>query len=261
MARPPKTPFVATKVHDNGTTEYEVQIDKETGPGGTEETRFRHPAFGIVNISRWHGGTKNRLFQSNMDIGTGISIHVRLAELKRDLSHDWVFAQDELLELYLSPAQFADLITNMNTQGVPCTMRFYRDAQGKFIQPVFPEDFDNELGRIEAEFEKSIKELETMDPEDNQVFKDIAARLPKKDQERLFGALGRMTSKIKSHIPFIRSQFEESVTRTVTHAKHEVSAFTAQVLQNAGMAHLAADAPTLKDIKVLDTIGTSELSE
>ena len=261
MARNDKPPFKEIHRRDNGMMEYEVQIETERGPGGSDETRFRHPSFGQISVSRWHGGTKNRLFQSNMDIGTGISINIKRAELKRNLSNDWIYGEREMVEVYLSPAQFADLITNMNTQGVPCTLRCYWDENGEFIQPVYPEDFDNELGRIEKEFEDSIKDLQTLAPEDKAVFQEIAARLPKKEQDRLFAALGNMTSLIKSHIPFIRSMFEESVTRTVSHAKAEVSAFTAHVLQDAGIAHLAAQAPELRGLKVLDALGTSEPKE
>jgi hypothetical protein len=244
------TNFTPTGRLSNGCTTFEVQV-RHGESGGDKETYFRHPSFGIVSVHQWHGATKGRLFQSNVDCATGISITINRCELKRGLSNDWIHPTDELVEIRLSPAQWAEMLVNMNTIGVPCTISHYRDDTGKLTAPVYPENFDNELARIEKEFKAAIDELEIMEPENLQVFKEIAARLPKKEQEKLFGALGRITSKVKSHIPFIRDMFEESIDRTVTQAKSEVANFTSQVLHQAGMDHLKDQAPTLKDLTTI----------
>jgi hypothetical protein len=240
-------PFEPTgKTTHYGAKEFHVQIKESVSAGGTEQKEFRHPSFGQISVCRWHGATKSRLFESNVDTATGISIEIKHAELKRDLSNNWVYGYDTICEIKLSPAQWAELLVNMNTVGVPCTLDHYWDRTG-FVYPVYPEDFDNEMARIEKEFKAAIKELEVYDANDVDAIKEIAAKLPKKDQDKLRAVLDRVNSRLKDHIPFIRDMAEESVQRTVTQAKSEVSNFITLSMNQAGLAHLISQAPTLPD--------------
>lgn len=231
-------PFKRTSTLSNGLSTWEVQVKEGEGPVFRDGTLFRHPSFGMIQISRWSGGTKNRLFQSNVDIQTGISIKISRAELRRNLSTDFLYPYEGLVEVNLSPAQFSDMLVNMNTIGVPCTIAAYRDDTGKHICPAYPEDFDNELNRIEQEFNKAIKDLEITSPEEEEALKEITSRLPKKEQARLMSLLQQIRGRVKGHIPFIRDQFEESLSRTMTQAKNEFASY---------MAHAGTNPQQLKD--------------
>jgi hypothetical protein len=137
------------------------------------------------------------------------------------------------------------MLVDMNTTGVPCTINHYRDTTGKMIAADYPQDFDNEMARIEQEFEDAIRELETYSPEDEAVFKELSAKLSKKDADKLLGMLRKIDRRVKDHIPFIRSSMEEAVEKTVTHGKAEFAAFVSQGLMQTGLQHLASQAPTL----------------
>jgi hypothetical protein len=155
----------------------------------------------MVSVHRFQGGVKDRLFQNNVNTHTGITLTISLAELKRDLSHDWVFPYQEVVEIHMSPAQWHQLLTEMNTLGVPCTLSHYFDKDGTFIRPVFPEDFDNELKRIEREFEEAIRRLETLSPEMAETLKGIYPKLSRKDAEALRGVVEGLHATLKSHTP------------------------------------------------------------
>ena len=219
-------PCKQTSTLSNGLSTWEVQVQESPGARGMDPVaRFRHPSFGIIQISRWFGGTKHRLFQNNVDLQAGVSIRINRVELQRNLSTDFLFPYEELVEVNLSPAQFSDLLVNMDTVGVPCTIASYRDDTGRRICPTYPEDFDNELNRIEQEFNKAIGDLEVTSPEEEATLVEITSRLPKKEQARLTEVLRKIRGRVKGHIPFIRDQFEESVSRTMTQAKNELASY------------------------------------
>lgn len=219
-------PFKQTGTKSNGTTIWEVQVQSDPGTTPTRSAHYyRHPSFGMIQVCRWQGGTKNRLFQTNVDVQAGISIRISRAELRRDLSMDFLHPYGSIVEVNLSPAQFSDLLVNMNTIGVPCTISMYREGPNKVVCPVYPENFDNELNRIEEEFKEAIRKLEISSPEDEALLKEIADRLPKKEQARLFGLISNIRARVKGHIPFLRDQFEESISRTMTQAKNEFASY------------------------------------
>jgi hypothetical protein len=199
----------------------------------------------MVSVHRFQGGVKDRLFQNNVNTHTGITLTISLAELKRDLSHDWVFPYQEVVEIHMSPAQWHQLLTEMNTLGVPCTLSHYFDKDGTFIRPVFPEDFDNELKRIEREFEEAIRRLETLSPEMAETLKGIYPKLSRKDAEALRGVVEGLHATLKSHIPFVRKAMEDAVSRTVEHGKAEMASFVDAGIRQAGLQHLKELAPRL----------------
>ncbi|MYR55240.1 hypothetical protein GTY54_02925 [Streptomyces sp. SID625] len=82
-----------------------------------------HPAFGVAVVTRRSGGGRS-LFQSDLLHNETISLSVREAARKRDLSHDWVHPGRELVEIEMSLAQWGSLVSSMGIgSGVPVTIR------------------------------------------------------------------------------------------------------------------------------------------
>jgi hypothetical protein len=82
-----------------------------------------HPAFGVAVVTRRSGGGRS-LFQSDLLHNETISLSVREATRKRDLSHDWIHPGRELVEIEMSLAQWGSLVSSMGLgSGVPVTIR------------------------------------------------------------------------------------------------------------------------------------------
>jgi len=86
-------------------------VIKERELGGTSES---HPSYGMVSFNRQQQTPPANLFGSSIKHQTLISLTIRRGTKERDLSRDWYFGGEELIEVLLSPNQFAEAITHMN---------------------------------------------------------------------------------------------------------------------------------------------------
>jgi hypothetical protein len=100
---------------------------------GTWET---HPSYGVVMLSRASGSPT--LFGSKLrNHGQFIILQLCNAKVRREDGDETYFGTDRVAEVWLSAAQFASLLTTMNTApGVPCTLR----SVGGVARPLPPTD-------------------------------------------------------------------------------------------------------------------------
>src|SRR4051812_19636627 len=100
---------------------------EESAHGGGRSTTERHPAYGMIGASRvnWAGNGTN-LFGSDFRHRNTVRIQIHGADVRRDLSHDWIHADSRrsLVEVELSEAQWAGFVSTLNVgDGVACTIR------------------------------------------------------------------------------------------------------------------------------------------
>lgn len=225
-------------------------ITEETGP--MEGYRVKHPSFGHIVLHRWSGNTKNTLFQTNVETFSGVSLEIKTAELIRTGSSEYVHGKDIIVRIDLSPAQFADLLTNMNAEGTPCTIRANAAATPVCPGPV-PE-LETAPKRIEADFEQAIQDLEFIDAKTGLQIREAIAKLPAKHQTAITEAIQSISSAVKSHIPYLRRRWEESLQKQLSQAKLEFASWTQGVVQKLGISKMAAEqAPRLGHS--FDTLG------
>jgi hypothetical protein len=94
----------------------------------------KHPSFGMVSFSRCYG-TNRRLFQSHVKNMTTVRLRIKQASVKHSLHQDHTYGEESLIEVELSPAQFAELLTSMNVgDGVPCTINYVNEKKLKTCQ-------------------------------------------------------------------------------------------------------------------------------
>ncbi len=82
-----------------------------------------HPAFGMIGASRVSGHAV--LFDSDVEHQHFVILRIGRATRKRDLHRDWIHSGNraDIVEVAMSEAQWASMISSMNTSGVPCTIR------------------------------------------------------------------------------------------------------------------------------------------
>src|SRR5882672_7065002 len=114
-----------------------------------------HESYGMVGLSRFTcGGEGLNLFGSSIQHSSGMRLRVMHGEKRRDLNREWYSGRDTIVEITLSPAQFAELITTPNCgQGVPCTLNF---VTGEGNKEDCPEVNQRQLFR--NEFEQDVRE-------------------------------------------------------------------------------------------------------
>jgi hypothetical protein len=140
-----------------------------------------------------------------------------------------------LIEVDLSPTQFADLLTSMNVgDGVPCTIRHVacqRMAECPAVdqREVIEQEFKATTRRASDKASKLVGEVE-----------DLMARskMTKAEKERMRELLGFVHREVRDCLPFIQSQFNEAMEKTVTEAKGEVEAFISHKVASLGIEAL-----------------------
>jgi hypothetical protein len=121
-----------------------------------DEFEREHPSYGLVHISRVSSGTSaTRLFGSPLAHHYGtIRISIGSAKWLHGLHHDRYFGSNrgEHVEIEMSAAQFADMITSLNIGGgTPCTIRRLAGAEVPS-----PPDYATEAEHIRDNFENSL---------------------------------------------------------------------------------------------------------
>ena len=187
----------------------------------------KHPAYGHAVFCRTQGHIK--LFASPMDHHREfITLKISKSELRHDLSRDWRFPTDTLIEVAFSSAQFAQLLTTMNVgEGAPCTIQFIK-GEGSIER--IPEEEATESERIKEGFASDIKGVLKLI---RTYRKNIEAILEKRnigkgDRETIQSALQQIQQHVECNWPFVVEQFQRATTKVETAAKAELD-FTPQV--------------------------------
>lgn len=205
-------------------------VTERIGNGGSKETTVNHPAFGQISVSRRQcGGSGVNLYDSDFGHNSFVTIEVKHSELHRDLSRDWHFPREEIVQLNLSESQWATLVSSFNSgSGVPCTLTW---KAGEGYLPGIPsfdrkEVFKQEMSDASQEAIEGIKKL-------------IAAvgetGLSKKKQEELLSGANKALRALTSSMPFVHDQFNEHVENTVERGMQEIHGYLNAAITRAGI--------------------------
>jgi len=214
--------------------------------------KFEHESYAVVSFSRVQGNI-GRLFGSALENHyTTIRLRIARASREHSLGRDWYSSagQDELIEVELSAAQFAELLTTMNVgNGVPCTLRH---LGGKKIA-----DVPDELHEIEEVREEFRNDAEKLGKQMREMLKKATGLLSSKSppnkaqREEILESLRMMVQHVESNMPFMAEQFQEVTDKMVTAAKSEVDAFVTHNVMAEGLRSLTekADVKTALELK------------
>jgi hypothetical protein len=213
-----------------------------------EDKIQKHPSFVSVSFHRITG--QRRFFGSSVESQTWVELKVCPAELHHHLGSDSVYSANQpLIEVALSPAQFAELLTTMNSgPGVPGTLQ---EFNGKSVEQL-PE-IETETHRIREHFEKIMRNR-------SQEFRDALAEvttlfeekksLNKGDCKKIIDTLRTMVNQFSDSAPFYLGQFEEAAEKIAVQTKAEVDAFITHAVQSTGLEVLRSQAPRLATLEM-----------
>lgn len=204
-----------------------------------DEEVMEHESYAVLSFSRINGHPGN-LFGSHLkEHYTFVRMTLRRARRTHTLAHDWYFSKGgiPLAEVDMSAAQFADLITTMNSgDGTPCTLRL---LDGKRIEA--PPDAENEAEKVRTSFQKKAGEIGDKLRKAKEGVEEILAKktISVADRKEISSIFSKFLMEVEHNMPFMLESFEESTQKVVTHAKAEVDAFTTQAVLAAGLDALA----------------------
>ena len=198
-----------------------------------EETREEHPTYGLVGFSRTsHGPPGENLFGSSIQHMNTITLRIRRAEKHRDLNRDWYFARENLIEVSMSPTQFAEAITCMNVgDGIPCTLKY---VGGKDMGRC-PEHNQRQVfcDEVKHSVNKAMEDAKALVCEANELLAKKNTTIG--DKKRIAHLVQMLMQHIISDMPFVHRQFDEAMDKTVSEAKGEVEAFFLNKIHSLGL--------------------------
>ena len=195
-----------------------------------------HESYGMISISHVQG-CSSPLFGSSIKHDRTIQLRINKGAVKRDLHQERYSADENIIEVELSAAQFATFITTPNVgSGVPCTIR---RVEGKQME--YP-DYKGHNEVFQEELREDVRETML---QANELAKEARGILSKKgalkvaDRDELLNSINSLTQHINSNMPFLHRQFAKSMEKTVTAAKSEIEQFYTSTIMKMGKKALA----------------------
>lgn len=195
-----------------------------------------HESYGMVNICRVSNGNQQRLFGSDIKHRNTIRLEIKQGRVNRDYNKEWYSGEEVLAEIEFSPVQFAECITNMNTSGVPCTIRYINNKHVENPpeilnkKEIFRSEFKEDLDKLYLNLQESIKTIED----------SINKKKPLNKSEKyvVLNSLYKLTQDLKSNIPYMTKCFDEQMNKAITSGKSEIEAYVQNKITNLGLEKL-----------------------
>lgn len=184
------------------------------GDSGYTET---HPSFGVAVVNRVTS-TGTTLFQSDLVHHEFVVLRIHGAKRIRDLSRDWVHAGEEIVEVEMSLAQWASLVSSFGVGGgVPVTITRRQGVmvEGAVHRPRMAES----LSEVRAAADRVLSNVRTAVATFKEAFERGAT---KKRQRALLDDVERLAEQATGNAEFVTKQMESHVEKVVTQAKADI---------------------------------------
>lgn len=200
--------------------------------------KFSHPAYGTVEVSHPTGGD-SVYFGSRVPHQSRVCVTVNTANLKRDLSNDWIHSENTLVELEFTDAQWAQFVSSHSGRATPCTLRHYPKgalesgleevpgiAGDPDARPSFSEEMRDTLRKEVAMFQESVKRMDAMLE---------SGKLGKKELQEIRNHVAWGADRVASSVGFVVDQFAEHMETVVSDSKIEIEATMHNTIQAIGI--------------------------
>ena len=216
-----------------------ITVETRRGSSSTYQ-RIDHPAFAQIQVSRING--HKVLYNSDFNSRNYIALRIHKSEMIRDLSHDWHHEKEQYIEVAMSEAQWATLVSSLNSTAIPCTLTY---LLGQCIDRL-PEP-TNRINQFGSELSKHLgKAVEQL----TELRKTISSLgLSKVKTENLLSMLSSAQANIMSNAQFVENSFNEHMENQVEKAKCEANAYLYHVVQRAGLDALTLGIEAPKPVK------------
>lgn len=208
-----------------------------------EAIELRHPAMGVIVVTRGVNAKPTQLFGSGLVHRTIINVCIYKAHVDRSLHKDWTRTDELIVEFDLSSSQWAQLVSSMGLgEGTKITLDRVPEEGSKLVQvPMFEREtsratFNTEIQASASQASKAITDVQAaMDK-----FLEPGAKNPTKAElKELRESLRHAGSHFVSNMSFMQDSFDSAIQHTTESAKTEVENYIDGIIQRTGLQALA----------------------
>jgi hypothetical protein len=197
------------------------------------ENKREHPSYGLIQIMRTQGRT--RLFGSVLGEHMN-TVRIRVShasEYDRKDGETGYLEEGTVVEIEMSPAQFAEAITTMNIYpGVPCTIRRLGHERVSDV----PETETRANAMRNAVDERAAKTKALLTGLGAKLRKVVAdSRLTKEQKAAFVEPVDEFLREATANLPWMITRVQEEMEGVVSAAKIEVDAALARIVHLAGV--------------------------
>ena len=198
-----------------------------------------HPTYGLIGWNRVSSGPPGQnLFDSPLRHQHFVSLTIRRAQRNRGLNHDWLFGNEQLIEIWMAPDQFADFLTTPNMgQGVPCTLRYVGNEDqgqvpGRVESDVFKAEIRDDLRDIQIKAQELSTKVQTILDGTN---------ASQKKKQQVMNLVVELQREIFSNLPYMADCMYEQMGKVTTKAKASIESFIEDRIRQKGLEGLGVD--------------------
>lgn len=200
------------------------------------ENERKEDYMGRISWSRVMCSLPQPMFGTEIKTSNPVKIVISNASEERELNHNWFFTKERIVELEMTPIQWAEFLTSGNTEGVPCTLKYIR-GQGNLSEPKVEdvkEIFNNEVEQHFDEIKEDFSNLSSK-------VKALSMKIGKTNTKELEDLLYKLNMNITSNMNYIKKTFKEEMTGIVAKAKAEFNAYTETRIHEIGLKAIKND--------------------
>lgn len=185
---------------------------------------------GMIGWSKSYTSSPRSMFGTEIKTENPITLKISHAEESRHLSNNWYYPRKQIVEIEMSPIQWAEFLTSGNTSGVPCTIKYI--GSEKMSEAKDTEIFNDYNEEVENHFDK-FKDIEN-------IVKDAI------DSKKPMGMkdLSVLLNKIHLamvNVDFVKNSFKEDMNKIITKAKVEFNAYVENRIHEIGIETIKND--------------------
>ncbi len=195
-------------------------------------TKYTHPTYGMIRVSRLVGDFKDSLFGTEVDHSSAMEITIGGCELTQHLGCNWYYMKETKTKVRMSATQYAEMISNPNTEGVPCTITEVK-GEGRFKYQPHNTQIEYALEKVNNLADDMLSKTKDAQAQALAILQQKGA-MKKADKELLASLINSMTRELHDGLPFYTDQIKKHGERMVMEAKTDAEAMVTAVQTKLG---------------------------
>jgi len=199
---------------------------------------------GIMSWSRTSCNPAKTMFGTEVKTNNPVSLTISTAEEERSLSSNSYYGKKKIIEVEMTPIQWAEFLTSGNTSGVPVTLvKVNNEFMDKVENNDVIDQFSSETKVAFDAFEESLSELKSTIGKKL----DQGKTLTKTELKEMMRSIDIYRKNCRSNVNFVKDCFTEEMTSIVVKARAEISAYCETETRKYGLASIKEKNLTLED--------------